>query len=268
MRTNLSSIRGIAPLQFGDPGYIGPRHEPQPVASELRSPLFDQLAALHEATHVTHAWIRNGSIYSVEINKRGQGGGEFKSVPGDKIQLTVGGSNDPKQRAGEEIMIRSAMLSEGIRESWLGELVGFAAPLFAQWRFGAIQQLYNNACAHDFEIVDRVIAVITKDPQERCKLRERVEREAKEFVDQHWSMIERLGDEIFRRGKLNKREIEQVLLSASAARTKPRQLDARIRGAFHEAGHAIGALVLTRSRFALRAAGPVGLSTRVIESFV
>jgi hypothetical protein len=79
-------------------------------------------------------------------------------------------------------------------------------------------------------------------------MRDRVYREAEEFVDRHWPMIERLGDEIFRRGKLDKREIEAVL-DPPPATAKPSENSERFRAVpeeiqtvFHEAGHAVGAL--------------------------
>jgi hypothetical protein len=47
----------------------------------IRSELFDQLAGIHESAHCVWNWVRREPVYSVEIEGRGMGGGEFKSTP-------------------------------------------------------------------------------------------------------------------------------------------------------------------------------------------
>jgi hypothetical protein len=50
-------------------------------APTIRSELFDQLAGIHESAHCVWNWVRRDPVYSVEIEGRGLGGGEFKATP-------------------------------------------------------------------------------------------------------------------------------------------------------------------------------------------
>jgi hypothetical protein len=78
MYHDLSKIRGLGLLGPGDPGYLGPSYdEPQPV----RSSLFDEAAAVHEAGHAVHSYYNRQQIFDISINKQGLGGGEFRNVP-------------------------------------------------------------------------------------------------------------------------------------------------------------------------------------------
>jgi hypothetical protein len=225
---------------------------PQPVPREallIRSSLFDQLAGIHESAHCTWNYVKREPIHSVEIEGRGNGGGEFKAtLTSGTIELRD--DDDVQTRAKLDLRIAGALLDPGTRESWLARLPGFIVPLFAQRRYGAHGPLYDDVCGHDIAVVDRILGVMTRDPAERRRLRERVYREAEEFVDRHWPMIERLGGEIFKRGKLDKRQIEEVLAPAHkpAKRSllesnKPeRTLPARVLAVYHESGHCVGAL--------------------------
>jgi hypothetical protein len=100
----------------------------------------------------------------------------------------------------------------------VGEAAGFIVPLFAQRRYGACNPHYDASCRHDIAVVDRIIGVMTEDLAERRRLRERVYSEAREFVDRHWPMIERLGDEIFRRQHFF--DLALVELAAAPVRRK------------------------------------------------
>jgi hypothetical protein len=227
-----------------------PWSPPPPVpraAPTIRSELFDQLAGIHEASHCVFNWMRREPVYSVEIEGRGNGGGEFKSTPTSGT-IELRDDDDVQTRAKQDLRIAGALLDPGTRESWLARLPGFIAPLFAQWRYGARGPLYDDVCGHDIEVVDRILAVMERDPTERRRLRERVYREAEQFVDDHWPMIERLGGEIFRRGKLDRREIEAVLAPVHAP-AKPsgnpdgfRAVPPRVEAAFHESGHILAAI--------------------------
>jgi hypothetical protein len=234
------------------PGFSPAPPSPPPRAEPIiRSELFDQLAAVHESAHCTWNWVHREPIHSVEIEGRGIGGGEFKATPTSGT-IELGDNDDARTRAALDLRLAGKLLDPGTRESWLARLPGFVVTLFAQRKYGARGPHYDASCRHDVEVVDRVINVVTEDPAERQRLRERVYSEAREFVDQHWPMIERLGDEIFRRGKLDKREIEEVLAPkpppAPAKRAllesnkAERTVHPRIAAVFHEAGHILAGL--------------------------
>jgi hypothetical protein len=150
------------------------------------------------------------------------------------------------------LRIAGALLDPGTRECWLRKLPGFLTPLYAQRKFGAVAKTYDDNCRHDIEVVDRILAVMERDPAERQRLRARVYKEAEEFVRDHWPMIEKLGGEIFRRGRLDKREIEAVLAPLHGPPAKPatrnlspietRTVTPRVAASFHEAGHILAAV--------------------------
>jgi hypothetical protein len=228
------------------PPPVAPPHE-----ATIRSSLFDELAAYHESAHCVFNWMRREPVHSVEIEGQGIGGGEFKSTPTSGA-MAPREDDDVQTRAALDLRIAGALLDPGTRESWLARLPGFIVPLFAQRKFGAVGKFYDDVCGSDVLIVDRILAVMERDPAERRPLRARVYFEAREFVDRYWSEIKKLGGEIFRRGKLDKREIEEVLApvhkpaSAPAKRTESsvafRTVAPRVAAAFHEAGHILGAI--------------------------
>jgi hypothetical protein len=132
-------------------------------------------------------------------------------------------------------------------------LPAFAVGRHAQHRFGAKQKVFDDACAHDDEVISRVINLATSDPAaERRRLHDQVEREARGFVDRHWPEIEKLGNVLFERGRLDKHEIEVVLAPPepefrrrSDGFIKPiKELDPSVELSYHEASHAVVAAAL------------------------
>ena len=102
-------------------------------------------------------------------------------------------------------------MSEETRRSWCKHLVGFAAPKFAQHRYGAKSRCFDDLWSHDDLIIDRVLAAISSSPADKGRLLAAIEDEAREFVDAHWTAIERLANVLFEREKLNRDEIAAVL---------------------------------------------------------
>jgi hypothetical protein len=228
--------------------------QPPPIAPEpFRCEMFDVLASIHEAAHCLWNYVNHEPIYTVGINKQGLGGGEFKAAPqSGTVELSE--SDDQQTRLRQDGRILGAILDPATRAAWLKQLPGFVVSRHAQHRFGAKGEFYDDVCAHDDLVVSRVIDLMTSDPAERRRLRDQVEREAEEFVRKHWRDIERLADELFEHGSLNRAQIEHVLAKQSEPEFRRRQdgfiappcLDASVIGAFHEAAHALVALALNQ----------------------
>jgi hypothetical protein len=241
----------IAAILNGPPRSWTP---PEPVPREaptIRSSLFDELAGIHESAHCVWNHVRREPVYSVEVGREGIGGGEFKATPTSGT-MAPREDDDVQTRAALDLRIAGALIDPATRESWLARLPGFIVPLYAQTKFGAVGKFYDDVCGSDVLIVDRILSVMERDQAERRRLRERVYGEAEEFVREHWPMIERLGGEIYRRGKLNKREIEEVLAplhkpaSAPAKRMESsvafRTVAPRVAAAFHESAHCVASI--------------------------
>src|SRR5262245_37573519 len=152
------------------------------------SSLLDQLAAIHEATHVVFAYVNRRPIHGVTIKQEGIGGGQFQHTENSTVEL----SDDVKQRAREDISILMG-IERHTAAHWLAQLPGLAVARFAQRKFGARDPWYDSACAHVDAVIDRVIALIAHDaPDEQRRLRARVDDEARAFVDEHWRSIVKL----------------------------------------------------------------------------
>jgi hypothetical protein len=139
------------------------------------------------------------------------------------VELSDG--SDVKQRAKEDLTIMAALVDEGTRKAWLKELPGFACSKYAQRRFGARDRFYHAACEHHDRIIDRVLDAITRNDKEtKRRYRGETEREAEQFVNDYWPEITRLADEIFKRGHLDREQIEAVLAPPKVvARAMPRR---------------------------------------------
>jgi hypothetical protein len=241
--------RGIYAHQPPQP----PRIEPEPFR---RLEMFDRVAAIHESGHCCWNYFNNEPVHTVEINKRGLGGGEFKATP-DSGTVELSEDDDQQTRLRQDGRILGAILDPATRAAWLKQLPGFAVGRHAQRRFGAKGEFYDRLCGHDDEVISRIITFSTSDPVERRRLHDQVECEAREFVDRHWYEIEKLGDVLFERGRLDKREIEAVLAASKQSEPEFRRrqdgyiappcLDARLIGAHHEAGHAVVAASLNQT---------------------
>jgi hypothetical protein len=240
--------RGIYAQQPPQP----PRIEPEPFR---RLEMFDRVAAIHESAHCCFNWARREPIHSVEINKQGAGGGEFKALSSSKVELSDG--SDARQRASEDAPIIEALKNPATCAQWVRHLPAFAVGRHAQHRFGAKQKMFDDACAHDDEVISRIINLATSDPAERRRLHEQVEAEASEFVRLYWPEIEKLGNVLFERGCLDKHEIEVVLGPPKQPEPEFRRrqdgfiappcLDASLIGAHHEAAHAVVAVELKQT---------------------
>jgi hypothetical protein len=125
-------------------------------------------------------------------------------------------------------------------------LPGFAVSLYAQRAYGAKAAYYDRACVHDARVVAYVINLMADSPEERRRLRAQVEAEAREFVDLYWREIERLGDEIYRHGKLNREQIERVLAPPTVKTTTSTGelsgMPPRVAAAFRAAATAIAGI--------------------------
>jgi hypothetical protein len=183
-----------------------PRIEPKPFR---RLEMFDRIASIHEAAHVMWNFIHGEPIHSVEINKQGSGGGEFKPLPNSRVELSD--STDAQRRARENTPITEALSDPATRMAWLLHLPAYCVSRHAQRRYGARQQMFDDACEHDDLVIERIIDLATPDPTARRELRALVETEAWEFVDRHWPEIQRLADELYEHGSLDREEIERVL---------------------------------------------------------
>ena len=151
-----------------------PAYQPAPEQFRpqlVRCEMFDVIAAHHEAAHACWNVFHGTPVYDVQINGEGLGGGEFRSTPGPKIELSDG--SDVKQRAKEDLRIMAALVDEATRKEWLKELPGFACPKYAQHLFGARSAFYDALCEHDYRIVDRVLNAITRDPETKRQYRGR-----------------------------------------------------------------------------------------------
>jgi hypothetical protein len=245
--------RGFLPI--GDsPAQRAAAPEPPPIEPEpfRRLEMYDRVAAIHESAHCCFNWARHEPIHSVEINKQGAGGGEFKALSSSKVELSDG--SDARQRASEDAPIIEALKNPATCAQWVRHLPAFAVGRHAQRRFGAKQKVFDDACAHDDEVISRIINLATSDPAERRRLHDQVEAEAAEFVRLYWPEIEKLGNVLFERGRLDKHQIEVVLGPPKQPEPEFRRrqdgfiappcLDASLIGAYHEAGHAAVALEL------------------------
>jgi len=198
-----------------------PPRRPRP-APPVRCDLFDLLAAHHEAAHACWNFFNKRPVHDVRINGEGEGGGEFRATERSTVELSD--TNDPKERAKQDLMIMSALVDEETRRTWLDELIGFAVSKAAQHRYGARGEFYDRVCGHDDLVIDRVIAVMTKSPQQAWQYRQEIEVRADVFVRRHWQDITRLAEEIFRHGRLDRQQIEAVLAPPRVvARAMPRR---------------------------------------------
>jgi hypothetical protein len=217
LQDDINAVFGIGP--YARRLYQPPPIEPAPFR---RLEMYDRIASIHESAHVCYNYFRGEPVHSVEINKQGVGGGEFKPLPTSRVELSSDGS-DPQQRANEDAPILKAIADPTTCVQWIAHLPAYAVARCAQHRYGAKQQMFDDACAHDDEIISRVIGLATPDAMARRELRELVECEAEEFVRRHWRDIERLADELFKRGFLNRAEIECVLAKRSEPEFRRRQ---------------------------------------------
>jgi hypothetical protein len=191
-------------------GFYAPQPQPPPPIEPFqRLEMYDVIAAVHESAHCVWNWVRHEPVHSVEINKQGAGGGEFKALPNSRVELSDGG--DARRRASEDAPIVEALTDSATRVAWIKHLPAFAVGRHAQRRFGAKQKIFDDACAHDDEVISRIINLATPDPAERRRLHQQVEAEAREFVRLYWPEIQKLADELFERGFLNRDEITSVL---------------------------------------------------------
>jgi hypothetical protein len=232
---------------------VAPPIEPEPFR---RLEMFDVVAAYHEAAHAAWNLFHHEPIHSVEINKQGRGGGEFRATPqSGTVELSE--SDDQQTRLRQDGRILGAILDPATRAAWLKQLPGFAVGRHAQRRFGAKGEFYDRLCEHDDLVVDRVINLMVSSPAERRRLHDQVECGAREFVDRHWYEIEKLGDVLFERGRLDKHEVEVVLGPPKQPEPEFRRrqdgfiappcLDASLIGAYHEAAHAVVAVELKQT---------------------
>jgi hypothetical protein len=181
------------------------RVEPRPVAPAV-APLIDLLSCFHEASHAVFAYRHSKPIHDAAIS-RGGGGGQFRHHPDAR---DIGGL--PDARAGEIIGGIVGECDEQTSRSWRAQCVGYLCGLFAQRRYGAQHPAYDDLCSNDIRVVHFVLDRISGGNRElKARYLRQIEREAEEFVDVNWNSIERLANELYRRGQLDEREIKAVL---------------------------------------------------------
>jgi hypothetical protein len=194
-------------------GFYAPQPpQPPPIEPEpfRRLEMYDVVASIHESAHCVWNWVHHEPVHSVEITKQGRGGGEFRATPqSGTVELSEG--DDQQTRLRQDGRILGAIADSATRAAWIKQLPGFAVGRHAQRRFGAKTKLFDDLCAHDDLVVARIINLATPDTAERRRLHEDVEAEAREFVRLYWPEIQKLADELFKRGFLNREEIECVL---------------------------------------------------------
>jgi hypothetical protein len=203
LQDDINAVFGIGP--YARRLYQPPPIEPAPRRLEM----FDRIASIHESAHCVWNYVHQEPVHSVEINKQGCGGGEFKALPTSRVELSD--DSNPQQRARENAPIVEALSDPATRVAWIAHLPAFCVSRHAQHLYGAKTELFDRACAHDDEIVSRIIDLATPDTIARRELRELVEAEAEEFVRQHWRDIVRLADALYEHGSLDREEIERVL---------------------------------------------------------
>src|SRR5262249_20744232 len=96
-----------------------PLRQPPPAPPGRSAPLA-VLAAHHEAAHVCWNFFNKRPVYDVRIDGDGAGGGAFRATERSTVELSD--SNDPKERAKQDLMIMSALIDEETRRTWLHEL--------------------------------------------------------------------------------------------------------------------------------------------------
>jgi ATP-dependent Zn protease len=263
LHDDINAVFGIGPYARRLVRPPPPRIEPEPFR---RLEMFDRVAAIHESGHCCWNYFNNEPVHSVEITKQGRGGGEFSATP-DSGTVELSEDDDLETRVRQDGRILGAILDPATCVQWLRQLPGFVVSRHAQRCFGAKGEFYDRLCGHDDLVVERVINLMASSPAERRRLHEQVEREAEEFVRKHWRDIERLADELFECGFLNRAQIEHVLAKQSEPELRWREdgfirppkdaIDPSVELAYHESGHAVVAVALNQKirKVALDAAG-------------
>jgi hypothetical protein len=170
------------------------------------APLIDLMIAHHEAAHCVFSYINGRRVHDVSISP-GRGAGEFRSVPNPK---TLADEGTPEGGA-ELIGMMAAARHAETRRQWLRDVVGYAVGRAAQRKFGAKDEYYDSFCRQDYQIINRVLHAITRDPERKARYLRQVEDDAEVFVYRHWNEICKLAAKIYRRGTLDKRQIAAVL---------------------------------------------------------
>jgi hypothetical protein len=119
----------------------------QPAA--MRSPLLDELTAIHEAGHAVLAHVHDRPIHSAALTDGG--GGEFRHH-----------SNQPIDEAGLlDAIVSGLEPSPSARDTWRSSLIEVAAGRAAERKFGATQDFYDANGSHDREKLVAVACATT-----------------------------------------------------------------------------------------------------------
>jgi hypothetical protein len=170
------------------------------------APLVDLMICHHESAHCLFHYLNGLRVHDVTV-KHGEGRGQFRSAP----DATMFAPPDTPEGGAEMISMMMAACDAETCRQWLHHLVGYAVGKAAQREFGARHKSYDVYFYQDYVIINRVIDAITRDPELKARYLRQVEDDAEEFVGVNWRKITKLADAIYRRGRLDEREIEAVL---------------------------------------------------------
>jgi hypothetical protein len=161
--------------------------------------LLDELAAIHESAHVVFAHVNAWPIHSVEIEGRGNGGGQFRTHPGPDLMPQLTGNEPPVHVSA----------SDKSRREWCKTLVTFIVPKFAQRRYAGT--IGDPQCGHDDLLVSRILSSISRSPEDERRMRAEIEDEAERFVRKYWGEILSVARALYQYGRLDKQQIASLL---------------------------------------------------------
>jgi hypothetical protein len=97
---------------------------------------------------------------------------------------------------------------------WCDSLIGLAVGRAAEKKYGAVHSAYDHAAADDRMKIEAVARACTDSPEGCSVYIAEIEREAAQFVDQHWSQILRVARALRASGRLDKAGIEAAILGS------------------------------------------------------
>jgi hypothetical protein len=177
----------------------------QPAA--MRSPLLDELTAIHEAGHAVVAHVHDRPIHSAALT---DGGGEFRHH-----------SDQPIDEAGLlDAIVSGLEPSPSARDTWRSSLIEVAAGRAAERKFGATQDFYDANGSHDRGKLVAVACAVTDSDAESLAYIAEIEAEAARLVDEHWAAIQAVARALHAAGSLDEAKIRAAINSADIENAK------------------------------------------------
>jgi hypothetical protein len=162
----------------------------------------DMIASIHESTHCCFNHHTGRGVFSVEID--GRGGGESSRL------IALWGDRGLAARNGR------SKCRPALRANWNGANCWSECSRRKSRSADTARPLA--LCWHDIATVNRVLSSISESTTEERDMRREVERRARRFVMLRWPYILRLARALYRRGKLDRYEIEDVLSPVAPAK--------------------------------------------------